>query len=144
VAPVVRNVKKKKSIFRWIEEKVHLTSLLLEVSQKIKFDTKSKGEIYLTRQACTCDVTLWLVRLMFIPPRPSQEPRTISSEKSDYEKTYLVLQFKCLIFLPYFKQIWDSSADCHRSPHIKFYLIRTAAGTCGQTDRRKKDRGLMD
>jgi len=62
---------------------MHLTSLLQEVSQKIKFDTKSKKEICLTRQACTCNVTVWLVRLKFIPPSLSQDAPTILFEKSN-------------------------------------------------------------
>jgi hypothetical protein len=62
---------------------VHLTSLLPELSQKIKFDTKSKGEICLTRQACSHNLTLWLVRLMYLPPRLSQKPHTVSFEKGD-------------------------------------------------------------
>jgi len=30
---------------------------------------------------CAYDVTLWDVRIMFMPPRESKKPRTISSEE---------------------------------------------------------------
>jgi hypothetical protein len=33
---------------------------------------------------CTCNVTLWLVRVMLIPPRLPYQPDTISLEESAF------------------------------------------------------------
>jgi hypothetical protein len=50
---------------------------------------------------CTCDLTLWRVRLIFIPPRLTQEYDIILLQGiADYDETYLGLQVKCAIFLP--------------------------------------------
>jgi hypothetical protein len=100
----------------------------------------------------TYNITLWSVRVIFIPPRLSQDPQTISVGEdvvraiyvAGKNKPYLGLQVKCPTFLSDFNQTRIFSTDFNKSRQYKIsrksvqWLPSCSMHADKQTDRHCK------
>ena len=69
-----------------------------------------------------CDVTLWCVRVIFLPPRLFQQPDAVSLREHICGDLMWPTTIKCPIFVPEFKQIWIFLTDFHES--VEYKILR--------------------
>ena len=103
-------------LYQWI-----LLSIILVASKK-----------YVQHRIFTCNITLWRVRVIFLPPALSGQPDTVLIRSGllwrfiiacNTKVFMLVFEVNFRIFLIDFNEIWDSSTGFRKS--FKYQILRT-------------------